>query len=45
MAFDKKDAYWLSESKTIRNPCFGAKMIDCGETKESLKLNIILIKP
>ena len=37
MAFDSKGAYWLSESKTIRNPYFGEKMIDCGETKETLK--------
>ncbi len=36
MAFDKKGAYWLSESKAIRNPYFGEKMIDCGETKETL---------
>jgi Cu(I)/Ag(I) efflux system membrane fusion protein len=36
MAFDKKGAYWLSESKTISNPYFGKKMIDCGETKETL---------
>jgi Cu(I)/Ag(I) efflux system membrane fusion protein len=36
MAFDNKGAYWLSESETIRNPYFGAKMIDCGETKETL---------
>ena len=31
MAFDNKGAYWLSESKTILNPYFGEKMIDCGE--------------
>jgi Cu(I)/Ag(I) efflux system membrane fusion protein len=37
MAFDNKGAYWLSESKTIQNPYFGNKMIDCGETKETLK--------
>ena len=36
MAFDNKGAYWLSESKTIRNPYFGDKMMDCGETKETL---------
>jgi Cu(I)/Ag(I) efflux system membrane fusion protein len=36
MAFDNKGAYWLSESKTIRNPYFGVKMMDCGETKETL---------
>lgn len=37
MAKNQKGAYWLSESKTIRNPYFGDKMIDCGETKETLK--------
>ena len=36
MAFDNKGAYWLSESETIRNPYFGEKMMDCGETKETL---------
>ena len=36
MAFNNKGAYWLSESKTIRNPYFGEKMIECGETKETL---------
>ena len=36
MAKDGKGAYWMSESKEIRNPYFGAKMIDCGETKETL---------
>ena len=36
MAFDNKGAYWLSEIKDIRNPYFGKKMIDCGETKETL---------
>jgi Cu(I)/Ag(I) efflux system membrane fusion protein len=37
MANNKKGAYWLSESKTIRNPYFGDKMLTCGETKETLK--------
>jgi Cu(I)/Ag(I) efflux system membrane fusion protein len=36
MAFNSKGAYWLSESKTIQNPYFGKKMIDCGETRETL---------
>ncbi len=36
MAFNSKGAYWLSEIKDIRNPYFGQKMIDCGETKETL---------
>lgn len=36
MAFDNKGAYWLSEIKEIKNPYFGKKMIDCGDTKETL---------
>jgi membrane fusion protein, copper/silver efflux system len=36
MANNKKGAYWLSESKIIRNPYFGEKMMDCGENKETL---------
>ena len=36
MAFDNKGAYWLSETKAIKNPYFGEKMMDCGETKETL---------
>jgi Cu(I)/Ag(I) efflux system membrane fusion protein len=36
MAFEGKGAYWLSEIKDISNPYFGKKMIDCGETKETL---------
>ncbi|MDP1725278.1 MAG: efflux RND transporter periplasmic adaptor subunit [Bacteroidota bacterium] len=37
MADNDKGAYWLSETKTIRNPYFGSKMMNCGETKETLK--------
>jgi membrane fusion protein, copper/silver efflux system len=37
MANKMKGAYWLSESKVIRNPYFGIKMMDCGETREILK--------
>jgi Cu(I)/Ag(I) efflux system membrane fusion protein len=36
MAFDSKGAYWLGQSNSIQNPYFGKKMIDCGETKETL---------
>jgi len=36
MAKNGKGAYWLSEIIDIRNPYFGKKMIDCGETKETL---------
>lgn len=36
MAFDGKGAYWLSNSKEIRNPYFGDKMLKCGRTEETL---------
>ncbi|MCB2206796.1 MAG: efflux RND transporter periplasmic adaptor subunit [Bacteroidetes bacterium] len=36
MAFDNKGAYWLSESKEIRNPYFGDKMMKCGEVKKEI---------
>lgn len=36
MAFDGKGAYWISESEEIRNPYFGAKMMDCGTIEEKL---------
>lgn len=32
---DKKGAIWLSETKEIRNPYYGAEMIGCGELEES----------
>lgn len=36
MALNNKGAYWLSDSKQIRNPYFGKKMLKCGTTKETL---------
>lgn len=36
MAKNGEGAYWLSENIDIRNPYFGQKMIDCGETRETL---------
>ena len=36
MALDNAGAYWLSDSKEIRNPYFGQKMLKCGENKETL---------
>jgi len=36
MAFNNQGAYWLSKDSSIRNPYFGNKMLDCGETKETL---------
>ena len=37
MAFDNKGAYWLSETKEIKNPYFGDKMMTCGEVKKEIK--------
>lgn len=34
MAFDDKGAYWLSSSKSIRNPYFGEEMLQCGEIRD-----------
>lgn len=34
---NNKGAYWLSETKEIRNPYLGTKMPTCGELKEELK--------
>jgi len=34
---DKKGAMWLSETKTIRNPYYGKKMLTCGSVQEELK--------
>ena len=37
MALDGQGAYWLSDSKQIRNPYLGDNMLTCGSTKEALK--------
>jgi hypothetical protein len=34
---DKKGAIWLSESKTIKNPYYAKKMLNCGSLKEEIK--------
>ncbi len=34
---NKKGAYWLSETKEIKNPYLGKKMPTCGSVKEELK--------
>ncbi|WP_373059728.1 DUF3347 domain-containing protein [Zunongwangia sp. H14] len=36
MAFEGKGAYWYSNTKEIRNPYFGEKMLNCGRTEETL---------
>ncbi|WP_378186441.1 DUF3347 domain-containing protein [Aquimarina sp. W85] len=37
MAFDGDGGYWLSDSKEIRNPYYGNKMLTCGSVQEVLK--------
>lgn len=34
---DDKGAYWLSDSKEIKNPYYGEMMLTCGEVQEELK--------
>jgi Cu(I)/Ag(I) efflux system membrane fusion protein len=36
MAFNNEGAFWLTDSKIIRNPYFGDKMLTCGEVRETL---------
>lgn len=37
MANDNKGAMWLSEIKEVKNPYFGASMLDCGTIEEIIK--------
>lgn len=34
---NNKGAYWLSETKEIKNPYFGKEMLTCGEVQETLQ--------
>jgi hypothetical protein len=34
---NKKGAYWLSETRDIKNPYYGKEMLECGEMKEEIK--------
>lgn len=36
MALNNSGAFWLSDSKEIRNPYFGSKMLTCGSVKETI---------
>ncbi len=36
MAFDNKGAFWISETKEIKNPYLGEAMLSCGEVKKEL---------
>jgi Cu(I)/Ag(I) efflux system membrane fusion protein len=37
MAMNDEGAYWLSDIPVIQNPYFGKKMLECGETTDTLK--------
>jgi hypothetical protein len=37
MTFNDKGAMWLSESKEIKNPYFGEKMLECGTVEEAIE--------
>ncbi len=32
-----KDSNWLSKEETIKNPYYGAQMLSCGKTVETIK--------
>ncbi len=40
MAFDNKGAYWLQNTTTINNPYYGARMLRCGEIRDTIKQNM-----
>ncbi|WP_407138624.1 DUF3347 domain-containing protein [Aquimarina sp. 2-A2] len=37
MAFDGNGGYWLSDSKEIRNPYYGNRMLKCGSVKATIE--------
>ena len=37
MVFEGKGGYWYSNSREIRNPYFGDKMLDCGRVSEIIE--------
>ncbi|WP_158237145.1 DUF3347 domain-containing protein [Aquimarina sp. MAR_2010_214] len=37
MAFDGEGGYWLSDSKEVRNPYYGKKMLACGSVEKTFK--------
>ena len=34
---NKNGAYWLSETKEVKNPYYGKEMLTCGEVREEIK--------
>lgn len=45
MAFGGKGAYWLQDSRDIKNPYLGVKMLKCGEIKKEYGRKIKETKP
>jgi len=37
MAFEGKGDYWYANSKEIKNPYFGSKMLNCGRVEETIQ--------
>ncbi|MDY8134721.1 DUF3347 domain-containing protein [Aquimarina sp. 2201CG5-10] len=37
MAFEGEGGYWLSNSKEVRNPYFGDRMLKCGSVNQTIK--------
>ena len=37
MARDNQGAMWMSETKEVKNPYFGAEMLTCGSVEEQVK--------
>ena len=37
MAFEGAGGYWLSDSKEVRNPYYGKKMLVCGEVNKTIQ--------
>ena len=32
-----KGAYWISDTKEVKNPYYGASMLECGVVEEEIK--------
>jgi len=45
MAFNNKGGSWLQDSKEVKNPYFGPKMLKCGEIKKEYGRKIMETKP
>jgi len=45
MAFEGKGGYWVQDSEAIKNPYFGAKMLECGEIQREYGRTIIQRQP